>query len=130
MSAARKLQARVGPKYPHVVVLFGATGDLSRRKLLPGLFHLATTGFIPGCRIVGVSLDDMTPDAFREFGPPGLTDFSSRRFTDEAWNTFAAHLNYVPLSAGPGELKSAVEAAEQSFVGAEWRRLDNLGRRP
>ena len=41
------------------VVLIGATGDLSRRKLLPGLFHLSNAGFIPGCRIIGVSLDSI-----------------------------------------------------------------------
>ena len=61
---AKSLQG-VGPKFPQVVVLFGATGDLSRRKLLPGLFRLATTGFIPKCRIVGVSLDAIDADAFR-----------------------------------------------------------------
>lgn len=33
-----KIPAGVGPKYPHVVVIVGATGDLARRKLLPGLF--------------------------------------------------------------------------------------------
>ncbi len=49
--------AGVGPKHPQVVVLFGATGDLARRKLLPGLFHLVSGGFIPGCSIIGVSLD-------------------------------------------------------------------------
>ncbi len=53
-----RIPAGVGPKAPQVVVLFGATGDLSKRKLLPGLFHLVTGGFIPDCRIVGVSLDD------------------------------------------------------------------------
>ena len=55
----------VGPKFPQVVVLVGATGDLSRRKLLPGLFHLCSAGFIPGCRIIGVSLDDIDADGFR-----------------------------------------------------------------
>jgi glucose-6-phosphate 1-dehydrogenase len=34
----------ISPLRPHVMVLFGATGDLARRKLLPGLFHLAPTG--------------------------------------------------------------------------------------
>ena len=60
-----KIPPGVGPRFPQVVVLFGATGDLARRKLLPGLFHLATAGFIPGCRIIGVSLDDIDADAFR-----------------------------------------------------------------
>jgi hypothetical protein len=37
----------------------------ARRKLLPGLYHLASAGFIPGCRIVGVSLDAIDADGFR-----------------------------------------------------------------
>ncbi len=62
-----KTAGRVGPRYPHLVVLVGATGDLARRKLLPGLFHLASSGFIPGCRIIGVSLDELDADGFRTF---------------------------------------------------------------
>ena len=53
-----KSAARVGPKHPQVVVLVGATGDLSQRKLIPGLYHLCTAGFIPDCRIIGLSLDE------------------------------------------------------------------------
>ena len=45
-----KITAGVGPKLPQIVVLFGATGDLSRRKLLPGLARLVTAGFLPRCR--------------------------------------------------------------------------------
>ncbi len=59
-----KIPPGVGPRFPQVVVLVGATGDLARRKLIPGLFHLCTAGFIPGCRIIGVSLDEMTPTVF------------------------------------------------------------------
>ena len=72
-----KIPPGVGPKYPHVVVLFGATGDLSRRKLLSGLFHLSSSGFIPGCRIIGVSLEEFTPDAFREFGREALKEIKA-----------------------------------------------------
>jgi glucose-6-phosphate 1-dehydrogenase len=40
----------------HVIVVFGATGDLARRKLLPGLFRLATAGLMPGrYQIIGSS---------------------------------------------------------------------------
>ncbi|WP_338414800.1 hypothetical protein [uncultured Sphaerotilus sp.] len=60
-----KIPPGVGPRFPQVVVLFGATGDLAKRKLLPGLFHLSSAGFIPGCRIIGVSLDDIDTDGFR-----------------------------------------------------------------
>ena len=53
------------PLASHVIVLFGATGDLAKRKLLPGLLHLAHAGLIPDCRIVGTSLEDLDDDAFR-----------------------------------------------------------------
>jgi glucose-6-phosphate 1-dehydrogenase len=121
-----KISPGVGPKYPHVVVLFGATGDLSRRKLLPGLFHLSSSGFIPGCRIIGISLDEMTPEAFRQFGREALKEFSSHKITEEAWNAFATNLDYLPLTKGTQALKAAVEKAEQTFSGAESRRLHYL----
>jgi glucose-6-phosphate 1-dehydrogenase len=116
---------RVGPRYPHLVVLFGATGDLARRKLIPGLFHLASSGFIPGCRIVGVSLDEIDADGFREAARAALDEFAHRPVSDEAWAAFAASLDYVPLAAGPAALKAAAERAEQSFSG-ESRRLHYL----
>ena len=76
VGALAKVPPGVGPGYPQVVVLFGATGDLSRRKLLPGLFHLSSAGFIPGCRIIGVSLDEIDADGFREFARDALDEFS------------------------------------------------------
>src|SRR5262245_40289849 len=54
-----KIPSGVGPRFPQVVVLVGATGDLARRKLIPGLLHLSVAGFIPGLRLIGVSLDDL-----------------------------------------------------------------------
>ena len=120
-----KIPAGVGPQYPQVVVLVGATGDLARRKLLPGLFHLASVGFIPGCRIIGVSLDEMSPDEFRTFARQALEEFSTRKVVETDWNAFASCLDYVPLNAGAGALKIAVEKAEQAFAG-ESRRLHYL----
>src|SRR3954449_3559532 len=105
----------VGPRFPQVVVLVGATGDLARRKLLPGLFHLCTAGFIPGCRIIGVSLDTMDADGFRKFAREALTEFSTRQDAASDWDAFASILDYVPLAAGPQALKAAVEKAEQSI---------------
>jgi glucose-6-phosphate 1-dehydrogenase len=108
-----------------VVVLFGATGDLSRRKLLPGLFHLTSAGFIPDCRIVGVSLDELDVDGFRNVARGALKEFSPREQNDETWSAFAAKLDYVPLNAGPLLLKAAVDRAEATFSG-ESRRLHYL----
>jgi len=121
-----RVPAGVGPKYPQVVVLVGASGDLSRRKLLPGLFHLSSKGFIPGCRIVGVSLEDMSAEAFRNFVREALLECAARKVTDDAWSRFAADLDYVPLARGPEALRAAVERAEKSFSGEECRRLHHL----
>ena len=125
MSIEAKTSGRVGPRYPHLVVLVGATGDLARRKLLPGLFHLASSGFVPGCRIIGVSLDALDADGFRSFARAALDEFSQRKFTEEAWAEFAQMLDYVPLSSGVDALKAAAERAEQTFTG-ESRRLHYL----
>jgi glucose-6-phosphate 1-dehydrogenase len=122
---ARKIPAGVGPRFPQVVVLFGATGDLARRKLLPGLFHLTSAGFIPGCRIIGVSLDDMDVEGFRRIAREALDESSVRKVTDATWEAFAQSLDYVPLAAGAGALAEAVARAEQSLDG-ESRRLHYL----
>jgi len=120
-----KIPPGVGPRFPQVVVLVGATGDLAARKLLPGLFHLTSAGFIPGCRIIGVSLDQMDVEAFRKLTRTALDSFSTRKFSDEEWIAFSACLDYVPLAAGADALKEAVLRAEQSFEG-ESRRLHYL----
>src|SRR6201999_594884 len=54
-----------------------------------------------------------------------LTDFSTRKFSDEGWDAFAKNLSYLPLSAGATALKAAVEEAERSF-GGECQRLHYL----
>ena len=120
-----KNASKVGPRFPQVVVLVGATGDLSRRKLLPGLFRLVSSGFIPGCRIIGISLDELHPDGFRKIAHEALAQFSSHKVHEADWSAFASNLDYVPMSAGPGALKTAVETAEASFTG-ETRRVHYL----
>jgi glucose-6-phosphate 1-dehydrogenase len=121
----KKIRPGVGPQHPQVVVLVGATGDLSRRKLLPGLFHLVSAGFIPGCRIIGVSLDDIDADGFRSIARGALEEFAARPVTDADWSNFAADLDYVPMGAGAGPLREAVESAERD-LGGESRRVHYL----
>ena len=70
-----KVSHGVGPSHPQVVTLMGATGDLSHRKLLPGLFHLVSAGFIPACRIIGVSLENLDSDGFREQARRAVAEF-------------------------------------------------------
>jgi len=112
-----KVLPGVGPRSAQVLVLVGATGDLARRKLLPGLFYLATAGFIPACRIVGVSLDSLDADGFRSVARAALNEFSTRKILEADWDVFARCLDYVPLSAGAAALAGAVRKAEQAFSG-------------
>jgi glucose-6-phosphate 1-dehydrogenase len=125
MSPLAKIRTAVGPQSPQVVVLVGATGDLSRRKLIPGLFHLCTAGFIPGCRIIGVSLDDTDADGFRAYARDAMTQFATRKMNDATWTEFAQTLDYVPQSAGSAALRDAVARAEQD-LGTETRRIHYL----
>jgi glucose-6-phosphate 1-dehydrogenase len=120
-----KIPPGVGPQHPQVVVLFGATGDLAKRKLLPGLFHLSSSGFIPGCRIIGVSLDDLDTGAFRKLAREALTEFATREVRPADWDLFASNLQYVPLTAGAVAIKAAVLEAERAF-NLDSRRLHYL----
>jgi glucose-6-phosphate 1-dehydrogenase len=114
------------PISPHVIVLFGATGDLARRKLLPGLAHLASTSALaPDLRVVGTSLEDFDDEGFRAFAQTAVREFSTHSLTPEQWDTFAKRMVYIPQSAGPDALAGAVAEAEQQ-LGPEVRRLHYL----
>ncbi len=111
---------------PTTVVLFGSTGDLAQRKLIPGLLHLFQTGLLDDLRVVGTSLDDMTPDAFRDFALVAIREHSTREMKDEDWHEFAQRLDYVPLSAGPQALGEAVRRGEAQLPGDNPLRLHYL----
>ena len=100
---------------PHVVVLFGATGDLARRKLLPGLLHLFEAGLLRDCRIVGTSLDDLDSEAFVKLAREVVDEFSGP-FDQSYWHDFAARLSYVRQSDGPQALANAVLEAEKELA--------------
>ncbi|HET9761841.1 MAG TPA: glucose-6-phosphate dehydrogenase [Nocardioidaceae bacterium] len=100
---------------PHVVVLFGATGDLSRRKLLPGLLHLYEAGLLRDCRIVGTSLDDLDTERFVKLARDAIDEFS-RPFDESCWDDFSKRLSFVRQSDGPEALAAAVEEAEKQLA--------------
>jgi glucose-6-phosphate 1-dehydrogenase len=110
---------------PHVLVLFGATGDLASRKLLPGVAHLSLSSLAPAMRIVGTSLEDGDDESFRAFARQSIEEFGSDRFTEQQWADFAGTLHYVRQSDGPEKLADAVAAAEAE-LGSDVRRLHYL----
>jgi glucose-6-phosphate 1-dehydrogenase len=111
---------------PHVIVLFGATGDLARRKLLPGLAHLAASALAPNIRVVGSSLEEMSDDDFRAFAKSAISEFGKHKLTDAQWEAFAGNLRYVPSNVGPQPLAEAVAAAEEQLGRDEVCRLHYL----
>ncbi|QGN58592.1 glucose-6-phosphate dehydrogenase [Nostocoides sp. HKS02] len=110
---------------PHVIVLFGATGDLARRKLLPGLAHLAASELAPDIRVIGTSLEDMSDEEFRTFAKEAVDEFATHPLTTEQWDRFDDTLHYIPQTAGPGPLRAAVDRAEEA-LGPDARRLHYL----
>jgi glucose-6-phosphate 1-dehydrogenase len=110
---------------PHVVVLFGATGDLARRKLLPGLAYLDQSELAPNIKIVATSLEDISTDEFLKVAKEAIDDFGSHRLNEDQWSRFAETVTYVPQSDGPEALSTAVESAEEK-LGADVRRLHYL----
>lgn len=111
---------------PTVVVLFGATGDLSRRKLLCGLGYLAVSGLGPDMRVIGTSLDDMTDEQFREFARTAVDEVGARKLSAEQWREFAPDLSYVNTSAGPEGLAKAVAEKERELGAGRGQRVRRL----
>jgi len=96
---------RLGPTAePCVVIIFGGTGDLTRRKLLPALFRLAQQRLIPAeFAILGTSRHPMSDEEYRSKMREALAEFSDEDGIDEAaWNSFAQGIFYVA-----GEFKDA-----------------------
>src|SRR5690242_7649113 len=110
---------------PHVVVLFGATGDLARRKLIPGLAYLDQSELAPNIEIVATSLEDMSRDDFLQLAKSAIDDFGTHKLTKDQWTRFAETVTYVPQSAGAEALAAAVKEAEAK-LGPEVRRLHYL----
>ncbi|MGB6454734.1 MAG: glucose-6-phosphate dehydrogenase [Streptosporangiaceae bacterium] len=115
----------------HVIVLFGATGDLAKRKLLPGLFHLAAAGLLPRkYRIIGTSPASfaISTDEFRDHARQACQDFCITKPTKETaqWADFAKHLSFAAADPGDaGALVDEVGRAEKEIGGAV-RRLFHL----
>ena len=109
------------PLLPHVIVLFGATGDLAARKLLPGLLHLAQSGMMPEYRIVGVARSELTDEEFRHLARHACDQYATGKISLLQWAGFEQRLSFVPHSAGPDGLAAAVAKAEAS-IGGEVRR--------
>src|SRR6266498_2226679 len=86
---------------PQVVVIFGASGDLTKRKLLPAFWSLFVQGLLPkGFAITGYARTEMTDEEFREQARESVKLYGRWTPDDEAWRGFAERLSYLPGEFG------------------------------
>jgi glucose-6-phosphate 1-dehydrogenase len=93
------------------IVIFGASGDLTSRKLIPALFRLDAVGLLPeDCHVVGVARSQYTSEAFRALIEPKVKESivaNRESWYPGTWNRFARRLHYVPGDAAqPGGVEA------------------------
>jgi glucose-6-phosphate 1-dehydrogenase len=95
ISVARHSVSAVRPPEPFSLVIFGATGDLTARKLLPALFNLWRQQYFPESFIlVGVGRRPKNDEQFRQETRAAIGKFGEQKAADGSWNDFASHLYY------------------------------------
>ena len=110
--------SRVIPVQPFDLVIFGGTGDLARRKILPALFRRYCAGQMGGeARVIGAARGAMDDAAYRGFARDAITEFGADGACDaEHLEAFLSQLSYVTLDArgtdGWAALKAALEGSD------------------
>ena len=83
---------------PQDIVIIGASGDLSRRKLLPALYNLAAAGLLPAQGdIIGLARSDLSHERFQELARESVEQFSRTGFDEKLWARLAPRLTFVRL---------------------------------
>lgn len=82
---------------PQVLVVFGASGDLARRKILPALYSLAAEDLLPEeFAVVGYARTEKTDEGFREEARQAIEEALGEQVAPDVWKRFAPLLSYVP----------------------------------
>ena len=104
------------PPTPQALVIFGASGDLARKKILPALYNLSMQGLLPeNYSIIGYALSDWDDDAFRQHARQSVEEHSRETLDDRAWKTFADSLFYVQGGFDdPAAMQRLSDALEQA----------------
>ncbi len=91
--------SRVIPVDPFDLVIFGGTGDLARRKILPGLFRRYCSGQMPAdARIIGAARSDLDADGYRQLVRDAIDEFGGKTTCNDV-DAFLANLDYVTVDA-------------------------------
>jgi len=103
------------PPAPQDIVIIGASGDLSRRKLLPALYNLAAVGLLPKRGdIIGLARTNLNSEDFREIARESVRQFSRTGFDEKRWDGLASRLTYIPLgSRGYADLTARTRESDR-----------------
>ncbi len=81
---------------PTILVIFGAGGDLTWRKLIPAIYHLSQDGWLEaGFHVIGVDHKPMTDDEYRESLRKGIEQSGRTKFDADKWAELARHVTYL-----------------------------------
>ncbi len=110
----------VAPVAPCTIVIFGGSGDLARRRLIPALYNLLLDGLLPATyAVIGLGRKTMSDEEFREVAREGITKHSRQALVEDTWQAFARHLFYVVGDNDQADtyvkLKARAEHIEQSM---------------
>ena len=102
---SEQAQGATAPGEPCIVVIFGASGDLTKRLLMPAFYNLTCDGLLSKhFAVIGMALDDLTTDQFRARMTEDIKKFHTRRAFDESpWQDLVSRLNYTPGNFGDPE---------------------------
>jgi glucose-6-phosphate 1-dehydrogenase len=100
---------------PQAIVVFGASGDLTKRKLLPAFYNLFVRGLMPkGFAIVGYSRTEMSDEEFIGDAHDHIKEYSRHAPEGQVWADFARHLSYIPGDfSQPYAMKGLAEHLER-----------------
>jgi glucose-6-phosphate 1-dehydrogenase len=119
---------------PCAIVIFGATGDLAKRKLLPSLYNLAAIGILPeNFSIIGLAKEDIARDEFRAQMTKSIAQFGTQKIDPQLWQRFNDRLFYHQGDFGdPATYQNLKELLVQSekFHGTEGKVLFYLSVHP
>src|SRR5215208_5880509 len=101
------------PVHPTTLVIFGGTGDLAQRKLLPAIYNLAHEGALPeGFNLIGVSRSEMSDDDYRKVARESIQQHSRRAPDEQVLEKLLERVRYI---AGTFDADSVFERLEQEI---------------
>jgi glucose-6-phosphate 1-dehydrogenase len=113
------------PVHPTTLIIFGATGDLARRKLLPALYNLAHEGALPErFHLVGVSRSDMPHGDYRELAVESIRSFSRRPPDEQVLDGLLEEVRYIPGSFDDESVYEQLERALDELDAVSGQRMN------